>query len=671
MKRFVRWITISLTGGQWNLRLPLCLARGALGLVGIAGMAQAEGRWLAPTNGWDHNYVAIAGSGAGKGVPTQFSTLWKASAYQTGNSNALNYVAIIPDAVEGDVLMLTHTNSSPYYYMSSGPGAGTTNDLITLDCRFRLADESQSMTQAQFMVSVVRPRLDGTTNGWNQWVCLVSKQELKVNAATISVDLGSDWHTVRLVADVARNSSSVYLDNNPLPIYNGPSTLYPNANKRNWTAFGDSGGVIDGKAQVKYIRWTTNELVNPLTFLHAGAGDPVAEGFTYKPENLDYAASNNLLPEAATLSWSKSGFPLGTTWMTNDEVTGEAALHMVLTNTSGVYTQSKESGRFTTNDLVDADFRFRLVDDSQAEGHDQIQMSLVGPRPDNIGGQQMFYLRFAKDRIRYFNNSGTLAEYPAALGTNWHNVNWQVNWNTRDADVYLDNNPVKSFSHKSRLQDTPTNNYTAFGDGSASIDGIVRLSHLRVTRQTLTWQGGADADATPYWQGVDSDGSYGFYEGAVPAVVMTNAQGWTASCKLRVPQASADALGVTMRCCDNANRWSLSFTPGAYAYQNADGSLVQLGSSTLAGQYHTFQMYYDPAGDSNSGTVSYYKNGWLIQTLTRAEACTNGSSTNLFQWGCDSVPLATSTQRWNFVEFAPGNRVIAPIPRDGTSISVR
>lgn len=649
-------------------------------LLAVAGLARAEGRWLAPTNGWAHNYVAVAGSGPGSGRPEQFDSRWTRSSYQITNPGAVNYVAITNNPAEGDVLLLEHTNSVtandrfPLYVMSSGPGAGTTNDLITVDFRFRLVDESQADATSQLHLNVVRPRPDGLT-GFANWYVEFRKNAIYRGGALSGTALGTSWHTVRLVIDVARDTGSLYLDRLGMPVATWASDKNATLT-RNWISFGDGSTALIGKAQVKYLRWTTNEWVNPVMYLHEGDDDPLTEGFTYKPENLSYEASNNVLPEAASPSWTKAGFQAGAVALTNDEVTGEAALHLDMTSTNAsyayaLYTLTKEQGRFTANDLVAADFRFRLVDDSQAEDQAQLQMTLVGPRPDGIGGQQFFYCRFAKDRIYYFNDSTAASAFSTALGTNWHNVNWRVNWNTREADVYLDDSPAPSFSHKSALMITGTNNYTGFGDGSGAIRGIVRVGQLRVTRQTPAWQGGAEPDATPYWQGADNDGSYGYYEGAVPAAVMNHAQGWTASCTLRLPHTSYDAFGVTMRCFDQADKWGMILRTDACYYQNADGGLVQLGVSSRPAQYHTFQMRYDPAGDGGNGAVSYYKNGWLLQTLTRADAYTNGSSTNLFQWGCDNVPAATSTQRWNFVEFAPGNRVIAPVPRDGTVLSVR
>lgn len=683
MTRTVKRSLTETAGLCRNMRQALCRAALAVILAATAGAARAEGRWTAPTNGWAHNYVAIAGSGPGSGRPEQFDAKWAAvGGYQSSNPAADNYVAITNDVSEGDVLRLVHLDSTankyPYYQMTAAPGAGTTNEFITLDCRFRLADASQADTMPQLHLSVCRPRPDGLA-GMAFWYirCSESRVEYLNSAASFVVlggtTLGTNWHTVRLVIDVARDTASLYFDRVAEPVITWASRK-DGANAYNRVDFGDGSGGIKGAAHIKYLRWTTNELVTPAAFVHEGAADPAAEGWAYQPVNLLYASSNNLLPTAAAPGWA-GNFQAGTTTLTNDDITGESALHLDMTNTNALYTyalyqQAGAPGRFTTNDLVTCDFRFRVLDAAQAESQGQLSLGLNGPRTDGAFGRQNFYMRFAKDRITYYNNSGAFATYLTPLSTNWHTVSWRCNWQTREAEVYLDGSPTASFSHKSALLSDVSYNFTSFGDGSSGIQGIVRVGHLQLTRHTLAWQGGAEADTTPYWQGGDGDGGYGYYEGAVPAAVMTNAQGWTASCKLRVPQASEHASGVTLYCNDNANKWGLTFTPTACYYPNADGNLIQLGAAFNSQIYHTFQLRYDPVGNSGGGTVSYFKDGWLLTTLTRADVYTNSAVTNVLRWGCDGVPDATNVQRWNIVEFAPGNRVIAPVPRDGTLISI-
>lgn len=649
-----------------------------VGLVVTAGMARADGRWLQPTNGWSLNYVASVYTGPGTGLPKQINADWDYTDYQTDNPAAENYIAITNDGAEGPVLAIQNNGTDqrkwPDIRLAVPQGAGTANDRITLDFRFRLTDASKADTVPQLSLAVNRPRPDGV-EGRVFWFAGFAKAGIQILKSTYMYTvpdsaLGTNWHNVRILIDVANTNALLYFDHSTQPIAWGGSSdtvVY------NYLSFGDGSSGLEGAANVKYLRWTTNEWVEPLTLVHDGNADPATEGWTYTPKDFVYAASNGALPSVASPAWEGGGFPPGGVSLTNDEITGEATLHLVMTNTTyayGSYQQKNPAYSYTTNDLVTCAFRFRLLEDTQTEDQGQLLLHVSSPRSDGVFGRQLFYLHFAKDRIGYYDDA-TFSTFPTPLGTNWHEVSWTLNLNTRDAAVYLDGNPTASFLHKSFLMADVAYNSTSFGDGSGGIQGIARVSYLRLTRRTLSWQGGVEADATPYWQGIDGAGSFGFHEAAVPAAVMTNAQGWTASCRLSVPQASSEAFGVMMRCCDSADRWSLAFTPGAYYYQNAAGSLVQLGTCSLPGQYQMFQMYFDPAGNSGSGTVSYYKNGWLIQTLTRADTYTNGSSTNLFQWGCDSTPSATSAQRWNLVEFAPGNRIVAPIPRAGTMISVR
>ena len=192
-------------------------------LLAFAGLARAEGRWLAPTNGWDHNYVAAVGSGPGSGRPEQFDSRWARSSYQVTNPGAVNYAAITNDPSEGAVLLLEHTNSVtatdryPLYQMSSGPGAGTTNDLITVDFRFRLVDESQSDATPQLHLNVVRPRQDGLF-GFAYWYVEFRENAVYRGGALSGTALGTNWHTVRLMIDVARDTGSLYLDRLGAPV---------------------------------------------------------------------------------------------------------------------------------------------------------------------------------------------------------------------------------------------------------------------------------------------------------------------------------------------------------------------------------------------------------------------------------------------------------------------
>ena len=46
---------------------------------------------------------------------------------------------------------------------------------------------------------------------------------------------------------------------------------------------------------------------------------------------------------------------------------------------------------------------------------------------------------------------------------------------------------------------------------------------------------------------------------------------------------------------------------------------VRLSSTKPTGSYHTYQMVYDPNGNTGNGTVSYSVDEALLGTLTRAQ----------------------------------------------------
>ena len=111
------------------------------------------------------------------------------------------------------------------------------------------------------------------------------------------------------------------------------------------------------------------------------------------------------------------------------------------------------------------------------------------------------------------------------------------------------------------------------------------------------------------------------------------------------------------------------FTPVACYYCNQNNEVVSLGKYARRVDYHIVQMYYDPSGDGGNGAVRYYDDGWLKGTVTRADTSDNVESPRM-RWGSINIG-ATSVQRWNWVEFASGNRVISPIPLRGTLVMLK
>lgn len=654
---------------MWTLPALLTIS------IGAACVVSAEGRWTAPSNQWEHQYAAS------NGLPEVVNSNWQRNSYQSTNPEGVNYVDIVSDENEGDVLMLIHTNGAavlnrwPNYQMHSAPGSGTTNDLITMDLRFRLADDSQSDATQQLVLNVNRPRLDGAA-GRIAWGLNFTKSGLKRNGAVVSgTTLGTGWHTVRWIIDVAANSSKVYLDNVAAPVISGWAGGQDEVPYTH-IMFGDGSTDLKGKAAIKFLQWTTNELVEPITFVHEGAVDPLSEGWSYEHDanELFYTASNGVLPEASSPAWNNDKFGDGTTSIVTDEITGEKALHLIMTNTVAPFThanyyKSNAEGTFDTNRTTICRMRFRLVDETQADSQMQFMCQSCGPRPDGVvPGRQSFYVAFSKDRIRYFDNSSSMSQYMVALSTNWHEIIWVINWRTQEASFYLDGAPTAIFTHQSN-QDAYALNHTGFGDGSANITGIARVSSYRLTRQCVEWDAGSE-DGTEYWEGIDSGLSQGDYSGIIPADVIGHADGWTASARVWAVDASSPLHAVSMIVQDGTDRWSMMFTPTQSYYYNQASEAVSLGGYVHHAGYHTVQMYYDPSGDGGNGTVRYYDDGWLKGTITRADTLLDVVDSPRIQWGSISI-IDTSVQRWNWVELAPGNRVIDRIPQKGTLIMVK
>lgn len=673
MKKLIGWITIIKTGGQWNI----CRACWVAGLVIAASLARAEGRWLQPADGWEHVYAAS------NGLPEVADENWIASGgYQSGNSNNVNYVAIVNDVNEGDVLMLTHTNGTsvgnrwPNYAMTDSPGSGTTNDLITMDMRFRLADNSQPDATSQLMLMVSRPRLDGVATGRHYWLLQFVKGGIMPGNNIVSgTPLGTEWHTIRMIINVAVNSAKVYLDNMAAPVISGWGGIQSIDATYNRITFGDGMSTLMGIAEIKSLQWTRSELVEPIIeWVHNGDTEPLSEGWSYShnAKDLFYAASNNVPPETSSQAWSRNNFESGSTSIVTDEITGEKTLQLVMTSEVepykfARYLKSDAEGMFTTNQITTCRMRFRLVDETQPDDQAQLMCGLKGPRPDGVSGSQMFYVTFSKDRIRYYNNT-TLSSYMVGLSTNWHELVWTQNWRTRAASFYLDGSSTAAFEHSS-LQDTLAQNYTAFGDGSSSVNGIARVSTFDLTRQGVEWSGGTEEE-TAYWEGVDSGTSLGEYFSVIPADMIGAANGWTASARVHAVAASTPLNAISMLVNDGTHRWSMMFTPTGSYYGNGDAAAVSLGGYVHRADYHTVQMYYDPAGDGGNGVVRYYDDGWLKGTVARADTYEEAQSSPSIRWGSVNT-AAISTQRWSWVEFSSGNMVINPIYPDGTMILIQ
>lgn len=186
-----------------------------------------------------------------------------------------------------------------------------------------------------------------------------------------------------------------------------------------------------------------------------------------------------------------------------------------------------------------------------------------------------------------------------------------------------------------------------------------------VYRSNVVWTAETDGDID-YWQAVDHGTGLAGYRGDLSSSQVSNA--WTASCKLRVPAASTSAYAVSLYVRDGSEQWTLNFTHDEMYYQNQASAYIKISNIIHPDEFHIFQMYHDPSADGGSGAVSIYDNGYLKTTLTRADMIDNANA-GLVRWGSVSSD-ATSTQQWNWAQFAAGNQVIDPIPPSGTVILI-
>jgi hypothetical protein len=219
----------------------------AIGFSGVAGAV-----WIAPTDGWEHEYVAT------DQIPEDYDENWVP--YAIGGEG--NPVSIIPDGDEGNVLNIKNRGvgspaNSSYYSMTAAPGSGSSTDMVTLDLRFRLVED---IADHQFLVSLRRPRPVG--GGIDTYNLTFSQDAIGYwNAGaytTTAAPLGiSNYNDVRMLADINARTASVYINQQETPLF----TFAPWAvGAENFVMFGDaSPSLIVGEVNLKHIRWTNEE----------------------------------------------------------------------------------------------------------------------------------------------------------------------------------------------------------------------------------------------------------------------------------------------------------------------------------------------------------------------------------------------------------------------------
>ncbi|MCC6240867.1 MAG: PEP-CTERM sorting domain-containing protein [Phycisphaerales bacterium] len=235
------------------MRFKYVLGLAASMALGLA-CSVSQAAWVAPSGGWEAQYNAADGKLPGASTPA-----W-VPAYPH---------SLTTDAITGEKALYMDNNQSngngPFFQLKTAPGAGTVNDTITVDFRFRLLDENVAATQDQFSVMVQRPRVDGNPGNTLFFVNFSRSTihyydggtPMKATAATI----GTTWHDARWLVDVANNSSAMYLDGSNTPVITvaGWIRTTPTTNN-NLVQFGDGTGGVWGGAELSYWRMTNSEM---------------------------------------------------------------------------------------------------------------------------------------------------------------------------------------------------------------------------------------------------------------------------------------------------------------------------------------------------------------------------------------------------------------------------
>jgi hypothetical protein len=380
-----------------------------------------------------------------KQLPPQIDPTW-------GQTYTAETAAIVHDGNEYVLRLDNTTGSSSYYnYNNNEPGAGTIKDIVTIDLRFRLVDDTQDDDTPQFYLVMYRPRADSQT-GRQVYKLRFSKNKIEYlnNAgAYVSVAntaLGTDWHNINYVIDVENDQAELYFDSSATSAITHVSMKSTAVS--NMFVIGDDSLTV-GKVDIASL--DIESYSTDVKFVYN------ADSGSY-PENIDTSWYNN--------------------YGTNKSIITDGAEGNVLfldhTITSPYYKHEVAPGSGTKDDLVTVNFRFRLPL-TQAEA--QFHVIVDRPRSDLQTGRQSYNLRFSNDKIEYLASSYISVDVD--IGTDWHDARYIINVANDQATLYLDGSAIPVISHVSRIYTTVGNKFS-FGDNSSGISGKVYFKSLSI-----------------------------------------------------------------------------------------------------------------------------------------------------------------------------------------------
>lgn len=168
----------------------------------------------------------------------------------------------------------------------------------------------------------------------------------------------------------------------------------------------------------------------------------------------------------------------------------------------------------------------------------------------------------------------------------------------------------------------------------------------------------------PHWQVSVNAGRRANYQHTLSPSQWSDPAGWTLTARVRAISA-LDMFQSCLEVNDDRDLWLLSLvtsggtlSPGLWTTNASPQVHQQLATFDPSAGYHTIQMVYDPAADDGNGAVSFYLDGDVVGTQTRAESLSR--SFKRVVWGDNNSGGLASDARYAFVQFETGQRPLGP-----------
>ncbi len=262
--------------------------------------------WEAPTGGWNvSNYEASSGL-----FPYEASPPWNFAMF--AEPYDLDLIDLVTDDLTGETVLFLEARpgTQDNFVLNPEYGAGTAEDLMTLDFRFRFPDKSR--TARRFTVHLWRPT-DGTDNQRTTFYFSMGQVEKSVPGEEVSAayNFGTHWNNVRLIMDVPEQTYGLYVNGDEAPLLSGATRLdgggpIEGMGERNAVSFGHQDGSVAGTVKLAHFRVTDSEL--------AVTSQRVVEEFERRDDVLELVLSS----EAAGTFRLESSDDL-TDWLDEDE----------------------------------------------------------------------------------------------------------------------------------------------------------------------------------------------------------------------------------------------------------------------------------------------------------------------------------------------------------------